>query len=311
MALPAIKVGCDPELFLVDRVTGLPVSAYGLLPGTKKEPYRVDKGAVQVDGTATEFNIEPASTEEQFHENITTVLGEMTSMLPETVMLCDMPTAIFDLDYFKSLPPQALEMGCDPDYDAYTRLPNERPTTDLPMRTAGGHIHIGWRDGADIQDPDHMADCIEVVKQLDFYLGLPSLIWDPDNKRRQLYGKAGAFRIKTYGVEYRPLSCMWVQDATIRSFIFKAAQGALRDLYTGHVARNTIGDHYAYQQFLRPTSVDYFVYLKSLPFFAGFDTKSFYKHCANFARAHTKVHQGPPENPYIKQFAKAALPNIA
>ena len=45
---------------------------------------------------------------------------------------------------------------------------------------------------------------------LDVYLGLDSLTYDKDVERRELYGKAGAFRPKEYGVEYRVLSNAWL-----------------------------------------------------------------------------------------------------
>ncbi len=56
--------GCDPEVFLM--VGDKYVSAHGLFPGTKAEPFKVEKGAVQVDGLALEFNIDPAKTPEEF-----------------------------------------------------------------------------------------------------------------------------------------------------------------------------------------------------------------------------------------------------
>jgi hypothetical protein len=55
------KIGADPEFFLRDKATGKFVSAHGLIPGTKRQPMKVDKGAVQVDGMALEFNIDPVT----------------------------------------------------------------------------------------------------------------------------------------------------------------------------------------------------------------------------------------------------------
>ena len=60
-----LLLGADPEAFVVLKDGGIPVSAHGLLPGTKDKPFPVEKGAVQVDGMAAEFNIEPAATEDE------------------------------------------------------------------------------------------------------------------------------------------------------------------------------------------------------------------------------------------------------
>lgn len=244
MAL-AIKLGCDPEFFIKDKGTNEIRSAYGLLPGTKKDPYPVKNGAVQIDGTATEFNIDPATTEDEFNNNIASVITQMSGMLPLWAELTDLPTAMYDPAYFAKLPAAAVEMGCEPDLNAYTGKENVKPVTELPMRTAGGHVHIGWTEGKDIHDPDHIADCIEVVKQIDVYLGVPSLMWDNDFQRRQLYGKAGSFRVKSYGVEYRPMSCVWAFHEPLRRFVFEAATGAIRDLYQGVAGRKIFGDVWA------------------------------------------------------------------
>jgi len=51
---------------------------------------------------------------------------------------------------------------------------------------------------------------------MDLYLGVPSVLMDKGELRKQLYGKAGAYRMKPYGVEYRTLSNFWIfSDTTI------------------------------------------------------------------------------------------------
>ena len=55
-----ILVGCDPEVFVAKG--GKFISAHGMIPGTKKAPHKVERGAVQVDGMALEFNIDPAAS---------------------------------------------------------------------------------------------------------------------------------------------------------------------------------------------------------------------------------------------------------
>lgn len=243
--MPQITVGADPELFLRDKETGQFVTAHGVIPGTKAEPFKVDKGAVQVDGMAVEFNIDPATGPDQFASNIKTVKRQLSQMLPKNLELVCQPTVLFDQAYFDSCPDVAKELGCEPDFNAYTGLANVKPATDKPMRTAAGHVHIGWGKNIDVNDPDHFADCVEVVKQLDFYVGVPSLMWDSDQERRSLYGRAGAFRVKHYGVEYRTPSCMWTNHVILQNFVWNAAYGAISDLWSGRVARKSLGEMWA------------------------------------------------------------------
>lgn len=225
------KIGCDPELFVANH-RGKFVSVHDFLPGTKSDPSFVDKGAVQADGTAAEFNIIPAESAEEFSENIRTVLTQLQNIIKlhnPKLSLRVVPTATFDKRYFKKLPIEALRFGCDPDRNAYTTeyLP---PQTTEPFRTGGGHIHIGWGAGYDPNESAHVFDCIEATKQLDAVLYPLSLLWDSDTKRRTLYGKIGSFRAKPYGVEYRPLSNAWVADPDLHLWIFEAARWAMKKM---------------------------------------------------------------------------------
>lgn len=56
---------------------------------------------------------------------------------------------------------------------------------------------------------------------MDAYLGVPSVLRDPDTKRRSLYGKAGCFRLTPYGCEYRTLSSAMMKDVETLSFVWK------------------------------------------------------------------------------------------
>lgn len=245
MSMPKFMVGCDPELFVRNKDTKEFVSAWGMIPGTKEEPFKVPKGAIQVDGNAVEFNIDPASTLPEWHENIETVMDELGKRIPDHCELVIKPTADFNPDYFNALPAEAKELGCVPDYNAYTGTENPRPDGNPPFRTASGHVHVSWTTDKDPNDPDHRADCDEVIKQLDFYVGVPSLVWDKDQRRRQMYGKAGACRYKSYGVEYRTPSNMWLDDKVSRSYVFNATIAALSDLFENRAYRVTFGDKWA------------------------------------------------------------------
>jgi hypothetical protein len=231
-------VGADPEFFVAKG--GKPVSAHGLVPGNKKNPMKVRKGAVQVDGMALEFNIDPASTQEEFVTNLDVVLKTILGMVPGYEMF-DKPVAEFGAAYIRKQPDEAKMLGCEPDFNAYTKDANPRPDADTPFRTASGHVHIGWTNGVDPHDPGHFEACCTLSKMLDLRLGVPSLIWDKDKKRRQLYGQAGCFRPKPYGMEYRVLSNAWLNPALphLRKFVFGETVKAVGDLFANEEAWNT------------------------------------------------------------------------
>lgn len=221
IAKQTIFLGCDPEVFLRDKNTGAPVPAVGLVPGTKEEPWGVERGMVQVDGLAAEFGIKPARTKKEFIRNINSVIGELRGMLPDNIELNFAPTVEFSLESLKDLPPEALALGCDPDFSCYTLKANPRPKPPSPgFRSAGGHVHVGWGTDFDPFDKAHKETCAVLVAELDVKLGVPSLAWDSDSQRRQLYGKAGAFRPKPYGLEYRSLSNQWLTSEDLMSFVW-------------------------------------------------------------------------------------------
>jgi len=68
---------------------------------------------------------------------------------------------------------------------------------------------------------------------MDVFLGLFSLFFDSDTKRREMYGKAGAFRPKSYGVEYRTLSNVWLKDVHLMKWVFNNTVDAVKRLASG------------------------------------------------------------------------------
>lgn len=230
-------LGADPEVFV--KQGGKHISAHGMIAGTKKAPLPVDKGAVQVDGMALEFNIDPAQTATEFVRNIDTVYNRLKRMIPADCTLDIVPTAYFDPEYIKSQPEEATELGCDPDFDAWTGTKNPRPNASVDFRTGAGHIHIGWAEDMSLSDPDHFEACCMMVKQLDCSLGILSILWDRDTKRRELYGKLGAFRPKSYGVEYRTLSNSWLRSVALKKLVWTITKIAFYDLMNGNQYYNS------------------------------------------------------------------------
>lgn len=234
-----ILLGCDPEVFV--KKGGIFRSAHGLIVGDKKNPQKVSRGAVQVDGMALEFNIDPVANQEDFCINVQSVLDTMKQMVPEYEVVAT-PVAHFDADYLNSQPKEALELGCEPDYNAWTQAANTRPDANRPMRTASGHVHVGWDEGQSIDDPTHRNRCHMVAQNLDFFLGLASLEYDKDTLRREMYGKAGAIRYKSYGVEYRTLSNAWLNSEKLIKWVFRAAHAGVSAAMEGRLLAEKYGD---------------------------------------------------------------------
>ena len=214
----SILLGSDPELFVAKE--GEFISAHGLIEGDKKHPHLVKCGAVQVDGMALEYNTNPAATVGEWEKNHVSVKRSLRYLLGGGYNIKATPTAFFSEEVFNSTPAEAKILGCEPDFNAYTQDINPAPNADVPFRTGAGHIHIGWTKDEDITDPFHLGECYALTKALDLFLGVPSVLMDNDVKRRELYGQAGAFRPKSYGLEYRVLSNFWTKSPKLRAWAF-------------------------------------------------------------------------------------------
>lgn len=234
-----ILVGCDPECFV--KKNGVFVSAHGLIQGDKKNPFPVAKGAVQVDGMALEFNILPAASADEFCINVEDVFAALKAMVPEYEVVAT-PVADFSKEHMAEQPAEALELGCDPDYNGWLLLANDKPNGDRLFRTASGHVHIGWTDSQDPHSPEHFAKAAATARQMDFFLGLPSLFWDDDLRRREMYGKAGCFRPKSYGAEYRTLSNAWLNSKAVMALVFNNVQDGMKRLMSGDLLYEKYGD---------------------------------------------------------------------
>lgn len=223
-------VGADPELFVKQGDKFL--SGHLFPCGTKTHPTPTKHGAVQVDGIALEFNVKPSATRAEFISNLNLVLGDLNEIVDRHhpgARLESIPTAEVGMEFLEGLPMVNRELGCNPDYNAYSLGQNPAPNAELPFRTGSGHVHIGFRASDDklLESREHFEECARIARQLDFFLGLPSLNWDTDNRRRQLYGKAGAFRPKPYGLEYRVLSNKWVNDEYLVGFVYDQTEKAM------------------------------------------------------------------------------------
>lgn len=216
-----ITIGSDPELFLEDD-TGKVISAIGKIGGTKEKPRPIKhlgKGfAVQEDNVLLEYNTPPAKTNylwSHYHRQMHEFLREMVGQLG--LRLSKKASHSMDEDQLNH--PSAFVFGCDPDYNVWKMKWNAKPQCDDPkLRSAGGHLHVCYTN-------PNQADSIRLGRWLDYFVGAPLAMIDPDKKRRLLYGRPGAIRFKPYGLEYRTPSNFWtLQEDLVDKIYFNVAE---------------------------------------------------------------------------------------
>lgn len=228
-------IGADPELFVKKKKEkeNFFWCADGLIPGSKEEPFKVKGGAIQVDGMAVEFNINPVKTKLQFESNIKSVVTELRKYLGPDYSLWAVPVANFREKDFDEAPKKAKILGCEPDWNAYKEDINPAPDSKHKFRTGAGHIHIGWGSGFDTRDPNLLDACFHLVKFMDKNIGEPLSSVSGDWKRRELYGDLGAFRPKSYGLEYRTPSNFWLTNRKLTHWVWDQTVKSLQDAFKG------------------------------------------------------------------------------
>ena len=227
-----IKAGSDPEVFIVDP-SGKFVPSFDMLGGSKFNPRPMGRPGffVQEDNVALEYNIPPASTVEEFVLNIFDGFELAKKMLPPGHNLKVQASARFTRAQLRH--PKADEFGCEPDKNAWTEDFNERPAIPKNgLRATGGHFHIGYTL-EDLNGPYTTDINIQLAKWCDIYLAVPFMKIDKDLNRRKIYGKAGAYRDKVYGMEYRSLSSEWLRSRELAAWVYNQAMMAVARVNEG------------------------------------------------------------------------------
>lgn len=232
-----VTLGADIEVFLQHKTTKEIISAEGFIQGTKDNPFVFDASnkyfATSLDNVLAEFCVPPAKTKEEFWANIQKALGYINSRLPDDICTTAFPSFSLHPKYLQTK--NAITFGCEPDYNAYSGEQNVKPfCPDQTLRSAGGHIHIGYTT------PDSITN-MAIIRALDLFIGVPSIIAEPDNKRKELYGKAGAFRHKEYGVEYRTPSNYYLANKDLTMWVHTSAIDAINWLNKGNNVDEGLG----------------------------------------------------------------------
>lgn len=216
----SVSLGADVEVIIGEGDT--PKSIVGIIGGSKHNPLPVRFGNLQEDNVMAEFAIDPVFTLEDWIHSLNHVYHALLERInphnPLPIPSCNFPDSELQT-------PQAQEFGCDPDLDVYTLdVVQMSPDQFQNLRTCGGHVHVGGI--SDIGNDN----TVKLIRLLDIYLGVPSVLLDKDNNRRRFYGQAGRFRVKPYGIEYRTLSNFWIQNDVLKEWVYNNTMKAVHEI---------------------------------------------------------------------------------
>lgn len=235
MRVQNFTIGADPELFL--EKNGEIISAEGIIGGTKTEPKPIsDEGhAIQEDNVMVEFNIPPSKSVDEFRDNINYVKDYLTTLCSLTPGMALNYSVSNEFDEKVLSTKQAKMFGCEPSFNAYLKRMNPRPSANTNWRSCGGHIHIGY-------DNPNQKTTELIIFAMDMILGLQSLNMDSDTVRKKSYGKAGEFRFKPFGGEYRVLSNFWIENDDLITWAYESTAMAI-DLVNSDIIYELIEEY--------------------------------------------------------------------
>ncbi len=260
----SVSLGCDPELFLMrdgkvigsERLIpkeGLTVSL-GYKRNEKGEYERNDKGehvleiipVVVRDGVQVELHPFAANCRQEVCNQISRCFKYLKKAIDEEkkgiLRTKTKATVSFDVTVevsekeMKALGPESRKLGCMPSESAYGEPSLNLAGTVPLVRSAGGHIHLGF-------DKSKLKDMDEAVKIFDIIVGNTCVLIDRDPgnvARRKMYGRAGEYRLPAHGLEYRVLSNFWLRSYPLASFVLSLSRFALAVAHNPDAAKQLL-----------------------------------------------------------------------
>ena len=213
-------VGTDPELFVLDKNSKV-IPAFRFLPSEKM---RAGEAAPFADGFQTEFTPKPnyciAYVVDNIRDRMQRLLEEATKVGGELSF-----TDVVSVPDINTYTDAEIALGCSPSMNAYAEksvIPKN--PRKVAFRTAGCHIHLGTLNSEtdiDAYDPDSLVRFLDQVTG-PLYTSLFEGLENP--ARRTMYGRAGEFRIKPYGIEYRTPAPASLVHPVVTNIVFDVAK---------------------------------------------------------------------------------------
>jgi hypothetical protein len=224
-----ISFGSDPE-FMLKKGSGY-FSAIPIIQADKDNPIEKNGHKFHWDNVLAECAVKPATSKKESVENHQECFNIYSEMVAPYKLV---PQASQSYNKNQLLDEGALESGCEPDVCVYTGIVMSGNLSAAEMirtqtfRTCGGHVHLG-HDILTNGGPERIFS----VYLLDMFLGIPSLFIDKDptsQARKRMYGQAGRYREKPYGVEYRSPSNFWLASPVLVELVYDISKFVVESL---------------------------------------------------------------------------------
>ncbi len=230
--------GSDPEFMLVRD--GQYRSAIGVIQGSIENPIHIRGHGFYYDNVLAEAAVRPSITKEQTVANFRECFQLYAEMAAPYKLV---PQSAQNYAPSELTHSDAKKVNCAPEFCPYEMEQAKSPVDEIlygTLRTCGGHVHLG---------SEHLIEGhygILSMYMMDLFLGIPSLWLDKDPTsaiRRSMYGAAGRYRVKPYGMEYRSLSNFWLQSPRLVEFVYDISEFVVE-----YVASGEAGQHWHFDE---------------------------------------------------------------
>lgn len=201
-------LGSDPEFFVQKDGKVVSSEVVGRIDNT------YDTFDLVRDGIPLELQPDKHNCRQVSFRNIALGMLHTVKTLKKKGLKLDLRTGVtIEKDIFRKIKSEDKRFGCSPTKGLY-KDKNRVTGLRTRFRAAGGHIHYTVK-------LDSLEEEQNLVKLWDLMVALPFVVLDKDPaniERRKNYGRAGEYRRKDYGIEYRVLSNLWLRHYILWSF---------------------------------------------------------------------------------------------
>jgi len=216
---PRGTVGSDPEFFFIRD--GEVVPSAEVLPENSRNVAR--------DGFQGELHPAPSGCRVSAGSFLARAIFNARGYAREVgAELSFEPGHIISDEVWKKASPEMKRFGCNPTLSAQEKNPHRVTGLRERFRAGAGHIHLGNTMLRTNRTDQELAE--RFVKTLDIVAGNTLVLIDRDPLnavRRKNYGRAGEYRLKSYGLEYRVPSNFWLKHYALWSFASQLCRNAM------------------------------------------------------------------------------------